>query len=116
MPPVPASEARLEDLVYSKRALVVFAPSAQDFNFVRQMELLADDRGDLEERNVVVIIDTDPAAQTAIRQKLRPSGFAVVIVDKDGKVAQRKPSPRTLREIVRDIDKFPSRREEMLQR
>jgi len=34
-------------------------------------------------------------------------------MDKDGSVALRKPSPWSVREISRAIDKMPSRREEM---
>ena len=34
--------------------------------------------------------------------------------DKDGKIALRKPLPWDTREISRTIDKFPSRRDEVL--
>jgi hypothetical protein len=78
------------------------------------MEMLAQDKGQLAARDVVLIVDTDPAATSAIRKQLRPSAFSLVIMDKDGKVALRKPRPWDLREITSAIDKFPSRRNEML--
>jgi hypothetical protein len=61
----------------------------------------------------VVLTDTDPLARSAIRIKLRPRGFAMVIVDKDGKVVTRKPSPWDIREIGRAIDKTPLRQQEL---
>jgi hypothetical protein len=114
--PREVTQVDLAELLYRARAVVIFAPAAQDAEFLRQMELLAADRGDLAARDAVVIIDTDPAARSALRQKLRPSGFSLVLIDKDGKTALRKPHPWSLRELTRAIDVLPSRRSEMLQR
>jgi len=113
---LPAATVALDDLLYRARAVVVFAPADADPRFVRQMELLAEDNGDLAARDVVLIVDTDPAAKSAIRQKLRPSGFSLVLIDKDGRTALRKPQPWSLREITHAIDRLPSRRDEMLDR
>lgn len=112
--PVPASEVVLADLLYQKRIVAIFADDPLDPNFLRQMALVAINTADLEERDVIVVFDTDPAAASALRIKLRPRGFALVILDKDGKVALRKPLPWDTREISRAIDKFPSRRDEVL--
>lgn len=112
--PVPASEVVLADLLYQKRIVAIFADDPLDPNFLRQMALVAVNTADLVERDVIVVFDTDPAAASALRTKLRPRGFALVILDKDGKVALRKPLPWDTREISRAIDKFPSRRDEVL--
>lgn len=112
--PVPASEVVLADLLYQKRIVAIFADDPLDPNFLRQMALVAVNSADLVERDVIVVFDTDPAAASALRTKLRPRGFALVILDKDGKVALRKPLPWDTREISRAIDKFPSRRDEVL--
>ena len=50
------------------------------------------------------------------RKKLRPRGFMLVLVGKDGGVKLRKPSPWTVREITRSIDKFPDRQREVEER
>ena len=105
--PVAASEVVLADLLYMKRPVVVFADSANDPNFIRQIDLLSRDANTLAERDVIVITDTDPANASAIRQKLRPRGFSLVIIDKDGKTTLRKPLPWDVREIAAAIDKFP---------
>jgi Domain of unknown function (DUF4174) len=113
--PVDAKTVVLADLLYLKRPVVVFADSPQDPNFLRQMEFLADDPAALESRDVVLITDTDPAAMSDVRRKLRPRGFSLVLMDKDGRAVLRKPLPWDLREITRAIDKFPLRRQELLE-
>lgn len=111
--PLPPSAVQLADLLYKSRLVVVFAPAPEDPNFIRQMELLGIDNGDLAARDVVLVVDADPSAKSDLRTKLRPSGFSLVILDKDGKTALRKPLPWSLREITRAIDRFPSRRDEL---
>lgn len=113
--PVPATEVVLADLMYVKRPLVVFADSPNDPNFIRQMDLIGRDPASLLARDVVVIVDTDPAARSELRKKLRPRGFSLVILDKDLKTTLRKPLPWDVREITHAIDKFPLRRQEIQQ-
>lgn len=113
--PIPAEGAAPESFLWQKRPIVVFADTPDDPNFVRQIELLTQDPAALAERDVVIIIDSDPALRTAFRQKLRPRGFSLVILDKDGEPELRKPMPWNVREISRAIDKFPLRRQEMLE-
>lgn len=114
--PLPASEVVFADQLYVTRPLVIFADSPNDPNFIRQMDLLTEGYPTLEERDVVVVTDTDPAARSEWRQELRPRGFSLVIVDKDLKPVIRKPSPWTVREIAAAIDKLPTRRQEVLER
>jgi hypothetical protein len=113
---IPAAEADLAALKWTARPVVVFADSPSDPLFERQMRLIAADPAELAERDVVVIIDTDPAARSAIRAKLRPRGFSLVLIDKDGEAKLRKPLPWDVREITHAIDKFPLRRQEILGR
>ncbi len=103
----------LAEYAWIKRPLVIFADSPNDPRFQRQMKLLEDDPKSLEERDVVILTDTDPAARSPLRLKLRPRGFMLVLIAKDGKIAFRKPLPRTVREISRAIDKMPMRLDEM---
>lgn len=113
--PTPASAISLIDLLYLKRPVIVFADSPADPAFIRQLDLLSRDPDALVARDVFVITDTVPFPASAIRLKLRPRGFALVLIDKDGKTTLRKPLPWDVREITRAIDKLPSRREEILQ-
>lgn len=102
----------LESLRWVARPLVVFADTDKDPKFSQQMALIESDPAPLEERRVVVLTDTDPAANGPLRQQLRPSGFGVVLVDTDGRVVQRRPLPVTVRELSNMIDRTPSRRQE----
>lgn len=106
----------LSEFVWEKRPIVVFADSPNDPAFREQIELLEGRIPELAERDVVVLIDTDPQARGPLRRKLRPRGFALVLVGKDGSVKLRKPKPWDVREISRVIDKMPMRQQEIRDR
>ena len=107
-----ADQPELDSLQWVARPLVVFADTPEDPKFIQQMALLQAEPGPLEERLVVVLTDTDPAANGPLRQRLRPRGFGLVLLDTDGRIAQRRPLPVTVRELSNWIDRMPSRREE----
>jgi Domain of unknown function (DUF4174) len=106
----------LSQFVWKKRPIIVFADSPEDPNFDLQMEYLENRATELADRDVVVLTDTDPAAQGELRIKLRPRGFMLVLIGKDGAVKLRKPFPWDVREITRSIDKMPSRQREIRER
>ncbi len=109
--PVPAQD--LSEYLWKNRPIVVFSDTPDDPRFIRQMALLADDEAQLIDRDVVILFDTDPAAVSDLRETLRPRGFMLVLIGKDGKVKLRKPRPWTVRELSRAIDKMPLRRDEI---
>lgn len=101
------------DFLWDKRPLVVLADTPADPAFREQMQALERRPDMLVARDVVVITDTDPAAGSDWRDVLRPEGFSLVLIDKDGQVKLRKPFPWDVREITRAIDKLPLRRQEV---
>lgn len=105
--------AALADFLWDARVLVIFADSPRDPQFQRQLDLLAERPDALVARDVIVLTETNPAARSDVRRQLRPRGFALVIVDKDGRVMLRKPRPWDIREISRAIDKTPLRQQEI---
>ena len=110
------AQADMDDLTefrWKKRPVLVFADSADDPAFIEQMELLHARADELAQRDVIVLTDTDPAARSAIRLKMRPRGFMLVLVGKDGGNKLRKPFPWSVREITRSIDKMPMRQREI---
>jgi len=111
--PVPAAEVTLDQFNFDKRPVVVFADRPNDPAFAKQMTLLQARWPELAARDVVVITDTDPAALTEMRRHFRPRGFQIVLVDKQGQVAMRRPLPTEVREIARAIDRMPDRRNEL---
>lgn len=111
--PMPAADLQLADFKWEYRVVVIFADSPFDPAYTEQIELLETRPDSLIDRDVVVITDTDPEAKSPIRTALRPRGFSMVIVDKQGRVALRKPSPWSIREISASIDKMPMRLQEL---
>ncbi|EBA09908.1 DUF4174 domain-containing protein [Sagittula stellata] len=108
-----AADTSLSDWLWIKRPVVVFADNAADPRFQEQIELLTDRYTALDERDVVIIADSDPQAMTSVRKALRPRGFMLVVMAKDGTIVTRKPRPWSVREISRSIDKLPLRQDEL---
>lgn len=113
MEPRDAADLTLDEFLWVARPIIVFADTPADPRFREQLQLLAQRPDPLLERDVVIIIDADPSARSAIRTELRPRGFSLVVLQKDGNVGFRRPSPRDVREIVRGIDNFSFRQEEL---
>lgn len=112
----PAGEATLDEFQWRARPIVVFADTPEDPRFDQQMARLREGLDALEARDVVILTDTDPEARSPLRMKLRPRGFMLVLIAKDGTVALRKPVPWTVRELSRSIDKMPLRQREIIER
>jgi hypothetical protein len=106
----------LEQFLWTARIVAVLADTPNDPAFLQQMRYLEAAADRMIERDVVVVTDTDPRRASPLRQRLRPRGFMLAIIDKDGAVAQRRPAPRDGREIAAMIDRTPLRRQEMLER
>jgi len=106
-------EVDLNEFKWKKRPVVVFADSDLDPSFVEQIELLRAREDELRARDVVVITDTAPEPLSDLRRKLRPRGFMLVLMNKEGTVNVRKPFPWDVREISRSIDKMPIRKREI---
>ncbi|WP_226626929.1 DUF4174 domain-containing protein [Alloyangia pacifica] len=112
----PAGETTLDAFLWLKRPLLVFADNPSDPRYVQQMQLITERLDALVDRDVVVITDTDPAARSPIRRAMRPRGFMLMQLAKDGSVIIRKASPWDVREITRSIDKQPLRQQEVRDR
>ena len=96
----------IEQFRFTAVPLVVFADTPNDPRFIRQMEFLEARKDALFDRDVVVLTDTDPEALSPLRRDLRPRGFSVVLIDKNGRVNLRKPEPWNVRELTRTIDRM----------
>lgn len=108
-----AADTDLNEFVWKKRPVIVFADSENDPAFIEQMELLISRPEALTERDVVIIVDTDAETLSPIRRRMRPRGFMLTLVGKDGDLKLRKPFPQDVREITASIDKMPIRKREV---
>ena len=113
---IDAPDVDLNAYLWTHRPVVVFADTPADPRFIEQIDLLVARADALLDRDVVVIADTDPATTSPLRRKLRPRGFMLVLIGKDGGVKLRKPFPWDVRELSRTIDKMPMRQREIRER
>jgi hypothetical protein len=109
----PAMGETLDAFLWIKRPVLVFADSAADPRYIQQMARLTERLDELDARDVIVLTDTDPAGRSEIRKALRPRGFQIVLIGKDGQIKLRKPVPWDVRELSRVIDKMPMRQQEV---
>ncbi|MDV4143742.1 MULTISPECIES: DUF4174 domain-containing protein [Shimia] len=113
---VDGTEIEIDAFHWLKRTVVVFADSPNDPRYIQQIDLLEERPEALRERDVIVLTDTDPKSESALRERLRPRGFMMVLIGKDGTIYLRKPFPWDVREISRSIDKMPLRQQEIKDR
>lgn len=111
-----ARDIDVREYVWNHRLVVIMADSADNPQFDQQLEEIRDRADEFLLRDVVVIYDANPEDRSPLRLVLRPNGFMTAIIDKDGEVKARRPAVRTGRELMGVIDKFPLRRQEVLER
>ncbi|MFU8898421.1 uncharacterized protein DUF4174 [Roseinatronobacter thiooxidans] len=110
-----AREVDVRDFIWERRIIVVMAETPDDPQFNRQLDALRERAAEFIERDAVVIFDAHPQDRSTLRQVLRPRAFMTAIIDKDGEVKARRPAVRSGRELMAVIDRFPTRRQEMLE-
>ena len=107
---LPPEAANLEQYQWRSRPVVIFAPSEKDADYVRQIAMLEKSKADLENRDIIVLSDTTPAASGQLRTQFKPEGFEVILVGKDGGVKIRQKTPLTSEDLLSTIDRMPMRK------
>jgi hypothetical protein len=103
----------LERYRWSHRPVLLFAPSEQAPAYVEQRAALGEAVDELVERDIVVLIDTDPSGQGPLRTSFGAKGFEVLLIGKDGGVKLRQQAPVGTDVLFAVIDAMPMRRQEM---
>lgn len=104
---------------WQKRVLLLCAPTATAAALLRQRQLLAPVRPDLDARDLLVhevLLDNLSAADKKyVTETLRTSGtgFTVLLIGKDGGVKRRETAPVTPSSLFETIDVMPMRQQEM---
>lgn len=124
-----SNAAAMDKYRWSKRPVVVFAPSDSDLRLVRQRAMLQQARGGLAERDVVVItvagarIGSDlgrgpGVSADALRRRfgVPADAFRALLVGKDGGVKLSSREPISARTLFGTIDAMPMRADEMRRR
>lgn len=109
--PAGAQDDPLAEYRWVARPVVIFADSPLDPRVIEQLAEFEQAERDLADRDVVVILDTEQGS--ALRTRLRPRDFQLVMISKDGEVIYRKPDPVPVRELARVIDRTPMRQDEL---
>ncbi|MEO0485799.1 MAG: DUF4174 domain-containing protein [Pseudomonadota bacterium] len=108
-----AASIDIDAFKWTARPVIIFADSPLDPAFQTQLDNLFAEIEEAVERDIVIITDTRPDDPSDLRQELRPRGFQMVLIGKDGGVKLRKPFPWDMRELSRTIDKMPMRQREI---
>lgn len=112
------------------RLALVFAPSAKDAQFQKQMELWKNKEAGFADRQLIAFsilesgqskrgaYDLPSSDARALRKRYNiPSGaFRVLLIGKDGNDAYSSKRPVVLDDLFGRIDKMPMRRDEMRKR
>lgn len=104
---------------WQKRVLLVCAPSPDDASLLRQRQLLAPARADLNARDLLVhevlFSELSTADKSYLAENLRVSAtkFTVVLIGKDGGAKRRETEPVTPASLFSTIDVMPMRQQEM---
>ena len=110
---LPPQRADLSDYRWEARPVLIFAPDPEHPDFKDQVAELREARAGLVDRDMVVLVDTDPFSRGRLRSALAVDGFEILLVGKDGSVKLREDRPLTARSLFETIDRMPMRRREM---
>ncbi|MEM6973470.1 MAG: DUF4174 domain-containing protein [Pseudomonadota bacterium] len=111
-----ALDADLATYRWANRPIVVFADSDEDPRLKDQLDRFLQGSAQLEARDNVVLLDTDPVALSPLRRRFRPEGFTVILVGKDGGEKLRANQVLPIATLNATIDRMPMRRREMRER
>lgn len=127
--PSSSANAAMSKYRWSKRPLLVFAPSAGDARLAAQRSAIASASRDILERDMVVVFVAGDRVETqygprvgmgatALRRKygVANDAFRAVLVGKDGGVKLSRSDVTPTRAIFGLIDSMPMRRQEMRER
>ncbi|UOG73941.1 DUF4174 domain-containing protein [Hymenobacter tibetensis] len=104
---------------WQKRVLLVCAPSPDDASLLRQRQLLAPARADLQARDLlvheVVFSQLSSADKNYLSENIRvpATTFTVVLIGKDGGPKRRETEPVAPASLFSTIDVMPMRQQEM---
>ena len=110
---LPATVADLDAYRWENRPVLIFAASADDPDYRTQRDALEGAAEGLRDRAIVVLSDTRPGDGGALRRRLGPRGFELLLFGKDGGLKLRETRPVSAEALFATIDAMPMRRREM---
>ena len=112
---------------WKNRLLLIFAPSKDNPDYQRQMQLVEGKLADFKERDLIAIellaegtsqaemqtLNEAEAASLRSEFNVAPEEFRVILIGKDGTAKRRDEKPVAPEVIFNQIDAMPMRRQEM---
>ncbi|GGF79632.1 hypothetical protein GCM10007301_44610 [Azorhizobium oxalatiphilum] len=111
-----AAAASVDELRWKARPLVLFASGPDDPKLRDQLARLAPETRGVNERDVVVFTVVSPDDPLRTRLRVPRDGFRMILLGKDGHVAERWSTPQEPRAIFSLIDRMPMRQDELRKR
>ena len=108
-----AADARLGALKWKARPIVVLSDSLDDPRVSKQIAALDGAKAGIADRSIEVLRETGPHGSLRRQLGIKESGFAVVLVGKDGGVKSVWREPVDPKQIFTVIDRMPMRQDEM---
>jgi len=111
------AQATIAQMKWERRMLVVAAPSATDPQMAEQRRILAGWRNERDARDLAIVeiigdrVTGAADAAADIRRKYHlPTGFAAILIGKDGGEKLRSARPFSAAVLAETIDAMPMRR------
>jgi len=104
---------------WEKRIVLLYTPAADDAAFKQQQNLLAEEQGATQDRDIRVLECVASQLSAADKQylqqqlKVEPAQFTALLIGKDGGVKLRQYKALTAQQLFGTIDKMPMRQQEM---
>lgn len=107
--------ADLNAYQWNKRPVLIFAPSPDDPQLQQALAAMRLAEPGMDDRDIVVLTDTDPAAGGRLRESLSPEGFTMMLVGKDGGIKLESQEVLGPDQLFATIDRMPMRQRELQQ-
>lgn len=103
----------LSGFQWKNRPVLIFTSTDTHRKYSKQMEIFEISKEQLNERDIVVLVDSNPVPPSNLRRKYKPEGFLFVLIGKDGGVKFKSEEPVSMETLASIIDAMPMRQREM---
>lgn len=130
---VPESSRNLGDYTWENRLVLLYAPSAEHFQYRRQLKNLAGHTSGLAERDILILhatgkgepkihsaqehlhrlVKNETVPEIATKYDIPPTNFSILLIGKDGTKKLQRNRPVEAEAIFERIDSMPMRQREM---
>ncbi len=104
------------DHVMVNPRILVFAEQTSDEHYQQQLQILGRRAEDFRARNVLIYVDPDPSIGSSLRETMKPEGFLVALLAKDGRSIVKESEPVSAEFLLSIVDRLPEIQREFRER